>query len=68
MRLLAAVVLMALGVEPLPEAVWTNLPAWRGFDLLNKFMVTWSNGPFRELDFRLPVCGVARIRFRSFTK
>ncbi len=37
--------------QPLPPASWTNLPPWRGFNLLNKFMLPWSNGPYREADF-----------------
>ncbi len=37
---------------PLPAASWTNLPAWRGFNLLNRFMLSGHNGPFREDDFR----------------
>ncbi|MCC6234871.1 MAG: cellulase family glycosylhydrolase, partial [Verrucomicrobiales bacterium] len=47
--------LAALGVQaatPLPAATWTNLPPWRGFNLLNKFMVPWNSGPFREADFQ----------------
>lgn len=40
------------GAAPLPAAAWTNLPAWRGFNLLNKFMLTGPNGPFREADFQ----------------
>ena len=42
----------ARAAQPLPAASWTNLPPWRGFNLLNKFMVPWSNGPFREADFQ----------------
>ena len=37
---------------PLPKAAWNNLPRWRGFNLLNKFMTPWTNGPFLEEDFR----------------
>lgn len=48
--------LSLLGVQTtmaaLPAASWTNLPPWRGFNLLNKFMVPWNNGPFREADFQ----------------
>ncbi len=32
---------------------WRKLPKWKGFNLLEKFMVPWSNGPFREDDFRM---------------
>ena len=42
----------ARAAVPLPAASWTNLPPWRGFNLLNKFMLTGPNGPFREADFR----------------
>ncbi len=38
--------------RPLPGAAWTNLPAWRGFNLLNKFHRDWSNRPFEETEFR----------------
>jgi len=37
----------------LPEATWQKLPKWRGFNLLEKFMIPWSNGPFREDDFKM---------------
>lgn len=30
-----------------------KLPAWRGFNLLEKFSKDWSNGPFKEEDFQL---------------
>ena len=53
--LLAVVVSVSFQVSatnPLPAASWTNLPSWRGFNLLNKFMLGWANGPFREADFR----------------
>lgn len=49
---LALAVLPARAAQPLPAAAWTNLPPWRGFNLLNKFMLPWSNGPFRESDFQ----------------
>ncbi|MCL4177225.1 MAG: cellulase family glycosylhydrolase [Verrucomicrobia bacterium] len=49
---LALAVLPAHSAEPLPAAGWTNLPAWRGFNLLNKFMLPWNNGPFSESDFQ----------------
>ncbi len=42
----------ALAAQALPAASWTNLPPWRGFNLLNKFMLPWNNGPFREADFQ----------------
>lgn len=38
----------------LPEATPEALPRWRGFNLLEKFILEWdSSGPFREKDFRL---------------
>lgn len=37
----------------LPEASWDKLPRWRGFNLLDKFSIDWSNGPFKEEDFRM---------------
>ncbi len=37
----------------LPEATAERLPRWRGFNLLEKFHVQWSNGPYRESDFKL---------------
>lgn len=37
----------------LPNATHDKLPRWRGFNLLEKFHKEWSNGPFREEDFRL---------------
>lgn len=49
---LVLAVSLARAAPPLPAAAWTNLPPWRGFNLLNKFMVPWSNGPFRESDFQ----------------
>jgi endoglucanase len=36
----------------LPEASWDNLPRWRGFNLLNKFMQNWQEKPFEQEDFR----------------
>ncbi len=42
----------AAGAAVLPSASWTNLPAWRGFNLLNKFSRDGLNGPYREADFR----------------
>lgn len=38
--------------ESLPEATAQQLPRWRGFNLLEKFHLQWSNGPFQEDDFR----------------
>ena len=35
----------------LPEATPRKLPRWRGFNLLNKFGLEWSNSPFEEKDF-----------------
>lgn len=35
----------------LPEPSYSKLPRWRGFNLLEKFMV-FNNEPFREDDFR----------------
>ncbi len=37
----------------LPDASHDHLPRWRGFNLLNKFALEWSNGPFDESDFAL---------------
>lgn len=48
----AMVLAPARAAAPLPAASWTNLPPWRGFNLLNKFMLPWSNGPFQEADFQ----------------
>lgn len=44
--------LAATKPKPLQAASWNKLPEWKGFNLLEKFMVPWSNGPFREDDFR----------------
>lgn len=49
---LALALIPARAAQPLPAASWTNLPPWRGFNLLNKFMLLWNNGPFREADFQ----------------
>ncbi|MDW8052675.1 MAG: cellulase family glycosylhydrolase [Armatimonadota bacterium] len=35
----------------LPEPSPRKLPRWRGFNLLNKFILEWSNSPFEEKDF-----------------
>lgn len=40
----------AAAPAPLPEPAWSKLPRWRGFNLLEKFMVD-GNKPFRETDF-----------------
>jgi endoglucanase len=37
----------------LPEPTAQKLPIWRGFNLCDKFDRGWSNGPFKEEDFRL---------------
>ena len=36
----------------LPEPTFNKLPVWRGFNLLEKFMVPWNSKPFSEDDFR----------------
>lgn len=38
--------------KELPPAIWSVLPRWRGFNLLEKFSKDWSNKPFVEDDFR----------------
>jgi hypothetical protein len=38
---------------PWPSATAQKLPRWRGFNLLEKFHLDWSNKPFVEEDFRL---------------
>ncbi|MFQ3610830.1 MAG: cellulase family glycosylhydrolase [Fimbriimonadales bacterium] len=35
----------------LPEPTASKLPRWRGFNLLNRFGLEWSNTPFEERDF-----------------
>ncbi len=35
------------------EPDFRNLPRWRGFNLLEKFSLEWSNKPFVEDDFRM---------------
>ncbi|MCX7993662.1 MAG: cellulase family glycosylhydrolase, partial [Fimbriimonadales bacterium] len=35
----------------LPEPTPRKLPRWRGFNLLNKFNLEWSNRSFEEQDF-----------------
>lgn len=52
LAVVAGVSFQVSAANPLPAASWTNLPPWRGFNLLNKFMLGWANGPFRETDFR----------------
>ncbi|HCE42735.1 MAG TPA: glycoside hydrolase [Lentisphaeria bacterium] len=37
----------------LPDASWDKLPRWRGFNLLEKYHLEWSNKPFKEEDFRM---------------
>src|SRR5690242_11133508 len=36
----------------LPAASAAKLPRWRGFNLLNRFNLDWSNKPFEEEDFK----------------
>jgi endoglucanase len=40
----------ATAPAPLAEPTWSKLPRWRGFNLLEKFMLN-DNHPFRETDF-----------------
>lgn len=40
-------------IAPLPEATAAKLPRWRGFNLLNRFFLGWSNAPYVEQDFEL---------------
>jgi endoglucanase len=42
----------ALRAAPATVALARNLPRWRGFNLLEKFMKPWHAGPFRETDFQ----------------
>jgi endoglucanase len=56
-ELMALVLVTAAGMamaadRTLPDASWSHLPRWRGFNLLEKFNVG-KNEPFREEDFRL---------------
>ncbi|MEX0322972.1 MAG: glycoside hydrolase family 5 protein [Puniceicoccaceae bacterium] len=44
-------VLSFASVPELPDASWDNLPAWRGFNLTNRFHLDWSNAAFHEKDF-----------------
>ncbi len=39
--------------QSLPEPTAEKLPRWRGFNLLEKFHRDWSNGPYRESDFKI---------------
>jgi len=39
--------------KTLPTPTWQKLPFWKGFNLLEKFMIPWSNGPFVEKDFQM---------------
>lgn len=41
------------GSKPEPDITASSIPRWRGFNLLEKFIVTSSNDPFRESDFEL---------------
>lgn len=44
----------ALGCESKPTDIGpASLPRWRGFNLLEKFIVTQRNDPFRESDFEI---------------
>ena len=36
-----------------PDINARSLPRWRGFNLLEKFIVTESNAPFKESDFEM---------------
>lgn len=51
--LAAAPILAQEPAVSLPPAAHDRLPRWRGFNLLEKFHLEWSNGPFVEEDFRL---------------
>ncbi len=53
MMALATAVTQGMWAVPLPQASADKLPRWRGFNLLEKFVKEWSNGPFLEEDFRL---------------
>jgi len=37
--------------RPLPAVSWLSLPRWRGFNLLEKFLLGNSDAPFEESDF-----------------
>ncbi|NMC37944.1 MAG: cellulase family glycosylhydrolase [Bacteroidales bacterium] len=56
----SAAALAALGVigagcgsKPVPDITASSIPRWRGFNLLEKFIVTSSNDPFKESDFEM---------------
>lgn len=56
----SATALVALGVtgtsfkpKPVDDITAGSLPRWKGFNLLEKFIVTSSNDPFRESDFEM---------------
>jgi endoglucanase len=53
----AAAVLGAVGIhckrKELPDIDARSIPRWRGFNLLEKFIASVSNDPFRESDFEL---------------
>jgi endoglucanase len=53
----AAAVLTAAGIRCAPKEVpdidHTRLPRWRGFNLMEKFIQTSMNAPFREADFEM---------------
>ncbi|EMI56247.1 glycoside hydrolase family protein [Rhodopirellula sallentina SM41] len=44
---------MVASGQSLPEPTWERLPRWRGFNLLEKFHLQWSNGPYVESDFEM---------------
>lgn len=54
--MLAGITALSAGMDtaakPLPEPTAAKLPRWRGFNLLDKFMVH-SNSPFNESDFAI---------------
>lgn len=55
--LLLLAVFPAIGKEKSTAVRWlpvtsAHLPRWRGFNLLNRFHLEWSNQPFEEDDFR----------------
>jgi endoglucanase len=53
----ALTALGAVGIDfrqkPEPDIVASAIPRWRGFNLLEKFIVTSSNDPFKESDFEM---------------
>lgn len=44
---------LASGAGKLPDASYSKLPRWRGFNLLEKFQKQWSCGPCLEEDFQM---------------